>query len=243
MQELKLMISFTKGYCAHPYWPAREKVINIQKESGTKRARSETKRIQALRDYLDSKDMTTEYYEDLVKQADRQFYTTADMFDPQGHEPNEIVIPGHQWYGALANASFVATKSIRVCTAEQIRTELHVGDLFTGKTKGDGLWERFVVVKLGVGTKLSNQRALRSNEYIKDFSAPLTISFNDEIDYKKVANFMAWCGREIGVGASRKLGWGRFTVAIVSNGVVASKVSPIEAIVPVVPIKRVKLAA
>lgn len=41
-------------YIAHPYWPEREKLINIQKESGLSRARTAQTRRKALDDYLAS---------------------------------------------------------------------------------------------------------------------------------------------------------------------------------------------
>ena len=81
-------LEFPKGYIAHPYWPEREKVINIQKESGTKRARSEEKRIKNLRDYLVQRGLSMEDYEELVRKADRQFYTVADL--------NGAVLPDHR---------------------------------------------------------------------------------------------------------------------------------------------------
>jgi hypothetical protein len=45
-------------YIAHPYWPEREKLINIQKESGLSRARTAQTRRKALDDYLASISMT-----------------------------------------------------------------------------------------------------------------------------------------------------------------------------------------
>jgi hypothetical protein len=206
-------IEFSKGYIAHPYWAAREKLINIQKESGTKRVRSEEKRHKVLRDYLAANNMSMEDYEALEAQADRQFYQARDLGNANGHSLDEIVIPAHQLYGMCAQACELASAAYRIARAENLRTVLQVEDLFTGKIKADGVWERFVVVTAGAGNKLSNQRALRSNEFIGPFTSQLTVSFSEDVlDPRKVDDFIGFCGREIGVGASRKLAWGRFVI-------------------------------
>lgn len=212
--NLEAKITFVKGYIAHPYWPAREKLINVQKESGVNRVRSEEKRGKVLRDYLQSKGMTMEDYEKLGEDANRPFYTgTEAQVMEVGHDKQEIIIPSHQIYGALVQTAFVASSSIRICKPEQVRTVLHVSDVWTGKRKEDGVWDRFVVVKTGTGNKLSNQRALRSNPYLGPFTAPISFTFDEEVlGAAKVKEFVSYTGREIGIGASRKLGWGRFKV-------------------------------
>jgi hypothetical protein len=212
--KINATITFDKGYIAHPYWPELEKAINIEKESGTRRARSEEKRVKALRDYLTSHNMTMEDYLALKQKAERPFYTVATTLGTvNGHQLDEIVIPSHQLYGALAQACDLASSSLRIAKTEQLRTVLTVDDIFTGKDKADGVWDRFVVVKAGAGQKLSNQRALRSNAYLGPFTADWGVSFSEEIlNVNKVKDFLQYAGREIGVGASRKLGWGRFSL-------------------------------
>ena len=85
--------------------------------------------------------------------------------------------------------------------------------IYTGKSKPDGAWERFAVVSAGTGAKLSNQRGFRSNDYIRQFSGRLTIEFDASLaDQSRVRDFITYAGREVGIGASRKMGWGRFTV-------------------------------
>jgi hypothetical protein len=210
--QLTATLSFAKGYIAHPYWPARERLINVQKESGTKRARSEEKRIAALKNYLAAHNMSMEDYLLLEQEADRQFYCSRDLADANGHDRNEIVIPAHQWYGMAAQACDLASSSIRIAKAENIRTILQISDSFTGKLKADGVWDRFVVVTAGAGNKLSNQRALRSNEYLGPFTTDVTLMFSEDIVApNKVRDWFQFAGREIGVGASRKFGWGRFS--------------------------------
>ncbi len=199
-------LHFSGRYIAHPYWPECERLIKIQKESGLKRVRSQEKATQVLNDYLAAHKMTLEDYERLEKAAQRPFYTLDGT--------SEIVISDHQMYGCLAQAASLASSSVRIARIEQLRSVITVSDFRTGKTEADGVWERFVVVKLGTGTKASNQRALRSNPYIEAFDATGIISFSpDVLDTDKLRHFLEFAGREIGVGASRKLGCGRFELA------------------------------
>lgn len=211
--EVRIEAHFEKGYIGHPYWPAREKLINIQKESGVNRVRSEQRREKALRDYLSSKGLTMADYSALEVEADIPFYTRDGT--------PEIVIPAHHVHGMMANACDLCSSSIRIARTEQIRTVVTSTDWATGKMAADGVWERFVVVKSGSGQALSNQRALRTNPYIGVGEKGEGAAFNttgelhfigDKEQLPKLQEFLAWAGREIGLGAARKLGWGRFEI-------------------------------
>lgn len=206
--NLTCKTKFPKGYIAHPYWPARERLIDITKKSGINRARSEGNRERALDSYLKKIGMEASEFRELEAAADRPFYTARDVHIAAD---DEIVIPAHQIYGALAQACDIAPATIRLARAEQLRTLLGVSDIRTGKTDADGKWERFVTVTAGTGAKLSNQRALRINDYIGPFEGTLTLTFDPElVNVQRVRDFVIYTGREIGVGASRKMGWGRF---------------------------------
>ena len=209
--KLKAELTFTQGYIAHPYWPELEKFINVQKESGTKRAKSEATRVKALNEYLKKKGLTMADLEALERRAVRPFYTAADVYDTE-HPEDEIVIPSHQMTAMLANGCDVASSSIKLCKVEQLRSLITAGHVWTGKTKADGVYSRFVVVKTGSGQVLSNQRSLRENPYIGKFTGTLELTFSeDQLKPDKVRDFVSFCGSDIGVGASRKMGWGRFT--------------------------------
>jgi len=202
--RIKLIAHFEKGLVGDPYWPEQEKVINILKESGAKRVRSREKAEKALSDYLQQLDMKMEDFHKLERLAARPFYTLDGT--------TEIVISEHQLYGMLAQACQLATSAVRLTRAEQVRTLLTTTDWRTGKVEADGVWSRFVVVT-GAQGKLSNQRALRENAYIAGFDATGEMAFSEEmLEPEKVKRFLVFCGREVGVGASRKLGWGRFEV-------------------------------
>ena len=209
--RIAVTLHLPKGYIGHPYWPERERVITIQKESGVNRARSLDKRDKTLRAYLDSKGITLDDYRALEARAAREFYVGADV-DDSSALPDEIVLPAHHLHGLMAQAADVAPSSIRLAKPEQIRNLLAWSSLRTCKTKPDGTWERFVTVKGGMGNKLSNQRGLRVNQYIADVTATGTLTLVNPEHEKKVRQFIAWAGEEIGLGASRKLGWGRFVV-------------------------------
>jgi hypothetical protein len=106
-----------------------------------------------------------------------------------------------------------------VASRDQVRSVLGIREpIYTGKTEPDGVFERFAVVTSGTGGKLSNQRALRRNAYIGAFAGDLVLEFDRTVaEPGKVEDFIAYFGREIGIGASRKLGWGRFTIAAVNG--------------------------
>ena len=203
MISVAITLHFAKGYIGHPYWVERSKLIDIQKASGLNRVRSEDKRAKALKAFLDTHDMTMDDYRALEVAANRPFYTDAAGL---------IVISAHQLHGLMGQADDNAPSSIRLARPEQIRTLIEWEDLATGKTKPDGIFERFVPVKSGTGQMLSNQRGLRADPYIENFSASGAVKILTEEHLVKARQFIEWAGIEIGVGAARKVSYGRFTV-------------------------------
>jgi hypothetical protein len=169
------------------------------------RARSEQKREDALKEYLRRNGYTLEQYAELERLARRPFYTDA---------AGAIIISSHQMYGCLIEAARNSTASQRPCEPNNLRHLLRVSDFATGKTQADGTYKRLVMPKSGTGQPLSNQRALRMNDFIADFEAVGTLGyFPDEIrNPDELPDFLAYAGQRIGVGASRKMGCGRFVV-------------------------------
>ena len=204
-QIIVFTLSFVQGYIADPYYPEREELINIQKASGMNRSRSDAKREQALKEYLRRLDMTAEQYLDLEKLAQRPWYWNS---------AGEIVIPAHQMYGCLIEGAKTLSPSQRPCDPNNLRHILRVSDFATGKKQQDGVYQRLVMPKSGTGQPVSNQRALRKNPYIADFTATGRVTFflSDIPDAQRLMDFVAYVGQRVGVGASRKMGYGRFTV-------------------------------
>jgi len=195
--HITVTIRFEKGYIANPYWPALERLITLKKQSGVDRARSETKRQQALKAWLDKSGMTMDDFAMLARDAARPFHTS-----PTG----EILIPAHHLHGFIAATAAVVPSAMRLAKPEQIRTVLECGDFVTGKTKADGVFERFI------RNPLTNQRRLQTDEYIADFTATGQVRLVNDDLVKQAREFVAFGGREIGIGACRKMGWGRFTI-------------------------------
>jgi len=201
--EYKLIFE-KPGYIAHPYWPEREQVVNIQKQSGMNRARSEDKRDAALRRYLEKLGLTMADYKKLEVAASNEWYRNAS-----GH----IVIPRHHLSGCLVQACKSSPAGTRF-SQDQLRCLLQIADFTTDRKTADGIFERFVLPTDGKGNPISNQRRLTKNEFIAGFTAGGTIDFDkSDVSEKAVRELLQYAGKYVGVGASRKMGYGRFKVA------------------------------
>lgn len=198
-----LRAHFPRGYIAEPYWPDIERLINIQKESGMNLCRAPAKRRAALEGHLRAIGMTLAEYEALEIAAGRPFHTAAD---------GTIVIPGDKVAAFLVHVCDVIRAAGRPCRREMVRSLITTEDWITDRIGPDGVWERFAVVQ-GAGGKLSNQRGLRRSHYIADFEARGALSVDD--GYVKpdvLEDALRWGGEMVGLGACRKMGWGRFTL-------------------------------
>lgn len=194
-----------KSYIAHPYWAEREELVNIQKSSGLNRVRSDDRREKVLRDYIEKIGMSMADYEALQRLAAREWYRVDG-------EDSEIMIPRHQLSGTLVQATKTAPSGARF-KQDELRSLVQISDFLTGKKEADSVFRRFVLPKDGKGNPLSNQRALRCNEVIENFDAKGTVSFDEnDVKQKAVFELLRYAGKYIGVGASRKMGYGRFAV-------------------------------
>lgn len=202
------------NYIADPYWPERNSVIDIQKKSGMSRARSDDKRIQALQAYLKKEGITAEEYERLQKLAERSWYrVVAD------DESSEIIIPRHQFSGALVQATKNAPAGSKF-PQDDLRSKLRLADLRTGKFKADGIFERYVRPEIKPGA--AGQRRLQKNPYIENFDATCTITtIYPEDGVKHLVDYAVYF---VGCGACRKMGYGRGRV--VSCEVVETQTDP-----------------
>jgi hypothetical protein len=144
--------------------------------------------------------MTLYQYFELEKKAKEPFWK---------NEKGYIYIPINSFMACLANANDEAPARLRI---DNLRSAIIATDFITEKKKPDGNFERFAVVKSGSGQTLSNQRGLRVNAYISNFKAKGELQFDLElVSPEAIKNLIEFAGRVIGIGGSRKLGWGRFT--------------------------------
>jgi hypothetical protein len=191
------------GYVGHPYTPDMYRYIEITKLSGMNRARSTANRRKALEEHLNQIGMTLADFEELERRSKIAF-TYEDGF---------IVIPAHHVQSFLVATCDEIRSASRPSPPEQVRSRIRVTGWRTDKTEPDGNWERFALVATGTGAKLSNQRAFRTNAYITGFKARGEMSINaDFVDPKTLEAAIRWGGENVGVGASRKMGWGRFSL-------------------------------
>jgi len=191
-----------RSYIAHPFWDARNKVIEIEKKSGVNRQKSEEKRTAALRAQCDKMGCTLDDYERLKVEASEQWYRRPDR---------TIYIPRHQIAGAIVQTIGESPKALRgAFTKDNFRALVELSDFDTTLTEASGTFTRFV--------KLvdSNQRSLQSNEYIgvylekgEPFEAVGTIVCEDDKLMKTVKSLLTVAVERVGVGAARKMGFGR----------------------------------
>jgi len=204
-----------QSFCADPYRIERDKLIEIEKQSGMNRARSSANRRKALENYLQTEGLTLKDYDDLKAKAEDPWETDA---------AGNIILPKLVVEAMLVATCHRATSAIRPTSPDMVRTVIRTSPWRTDATPDMARqWERFAVVNAGTGAKLSNQRGLRRNAYIganppigdgtKPVTATGTIDINPTMvkpDTLKKA--IEWAGEWVGIGASRKMGWGRFTL-------------------------------
>lgn len=207
MNVLDLTLHFhAPGYCGNPYWPEMAKLIDIQKQSGMNRARSEANRRRALEQHLKASGMSFDEYTELERAARRSFHTNSDGF---------IILPETRILACMVNACLVAPAAMRPCNAESLRSLIKATDFVTDRKEADGVYRRFATVTSGTGAKLSNQRGLREDEYISNFDARGSVSHDpSHVKPDTLIAFLRYAGREVGIGASRKMGFGRFDVDV-----------------------------
>ena len=205
MKTLSLTVHLD-NYIGHPYWPEMARLVDITKQSGMSRTRSAANARKALEEHLKTQGMTLDDYERIKALAERPFYT----LDGEG---SAIIVPELHVTSMIVAVSDTIRAAGRPIPPDQVRAVLKATAWVTDKTAPDGVWERFAVVSSGTGAKLSNQRGFRSNPYIQDVTATGSIDIHPEMVRPEVLRAaLEWGGQHIGIGASRKMGWGRFQV-------------------------------
>lgn len=192
-----------RSYIADPYWAEQERIINIRKQSGVDRSRSEEKRSKVLADFLKRISMTTDEFKTLQARAERSWYRMDD-----DNLDSFIVIPARQVTGMLVHAADNAPAGCRI-PEDNLRSLVHVDNLVTNRKQKDGVFSRFILPKDGKGNPLSNQRRFTEDEYIKDFEAAGEIRFEDSLKPDAIKGLLSYAFESVGVGACRKMDYGR----------------------------------
>lgn len=191
-----------RSYIAHPYWPARNSCIEIEKKSGVNRQKSDEKRVAALKAECNKQGITYERYLKMRIEAARQWYQEPD---------GVIYIPRHQLAGAMVETIGGAPKALRgMFDKENFRALVQIGDFTTNRSEASGVFARFV--KLDG----SNQRSWQENEYLgvyldegEPFAADGVIALGDPKQRDTVESLLRAAVENTGVGAARKMGFGR----------------------------------
>jgi hypothetical protein len=145
--------------------------------------------------------MTRADYDELERLAARPFYM---------HDGRIIVPELHVMSMIVATCDRIGSRA-RPCAPDVARTVIAASPWHTGRQEADGSWERFAVVSSGTGAKLSNQRALRADAYIKNADADGTITVDTSVVRPEILwKALEWAGTYVGIGSARKMGWGRF---------------------------------
>ena len=190
------------NYIAHPFWPARNACIEIEKKSGVNRQKSDEKRVQALKAECGKQNITYERYLELREEAKEQWYRNDD---------GVIVIPRHQIAGALVQTIGTAPKALRGSfDRDNFRALVQISDFTTELKVSAGTFGRFVKLEG------SNQRSWQENDFIgqyldkgQPFKATGVISCQDEKQMQTVKACLTTAVENTGIGASRKMGFGR----------------------------------
>ena len=205
MKPIQIVLEMT-NYIAHPFWPARNTCIEVEKKSGVNRQKSDEKRAAALKAECSRQGITYERYLELRKEAAEQWYRFPD---------GTIYIPRHQLAGAIVQTIGSAPKALRgQFDRDNFRALIHLGDFATDRTEPDGVFARFVKLEG------SNQRSFQENEYLgcyldkgEPFHATGTIAVADAKQSDTVKALLAAAVEMTGLGAARKMGFGRGRIA------------------------------
>ena len=191
-----------ESYIAHPFWPEKERLIQIELHAHLKLLKNEDKKAAALKGQLDKEGLTMADYEALQVRAAREWY----RIDPHD-DASEIVVPRHQIAGCLVETINRTPKAINGgYNADSFRHVVRMSDFGTGKMTGDRVYSRYV--KLDG----SNKRSLQENAVIENFSMTGKVSVKPDVKPEPLARLLAYAFDEVGIGAARKMGFGRGTL-------------------------------
>ncbi len=204
-KTFKCVLEF-QNYIAHPYWPERDRVISIDLKSGVNRLKNDDKKLAALKGQCEKEGITLDNYYALIETAKRQWYRADN-----NNQASKIVIPRHQLAGCLVETIGRTPKAIKgKYEKDSFRALVQLSDFTTDRTEADGVYGRFVKLEG------SNKRDFQRNEFIGvHFKEGLLFTARGSVEVEPTAKvddlrrLFAYAVEEIGVGAARKMGFGR----------------------------------
>lgn len=188
------------GYIANPYWPEVEWCLKIEQKAGVHPRHKDDKKRKLIEHYCNQNGISLADFDAArVKIATQRWY-----FDKNG----DIYIPRHHISGMLVQTiqGHRLKSSVNV---DQLRSFLQVYDaeVLPKKQKLDFMFSRYIK------NPESNMRRLQEDEVISDFVAVGTLNFNPDIfNIRDVEDLFSYGGRWVGIGSSRKMGYGRYSV-------------------------------
>lgn len=190
-----LQVSFTlTSYIAEPFWPELSEVIGIQKLISPKLG--EEKKVAALKAILEKKGLTMADYANLQERAARKWYRNDD---------GAIIIPRHQIAGALVQTVKNAPAAIRgKFHKDSFRNYVRVSDFLTNKKEKDELFDRYVS-----NFPKTNERRRTISEVVTNVACQGVVSLADIYKVEDFERIMRVSISDVGIGACRKMGYGR----------------------------------
>ena len=193
------------SYVANPYWAEQSTLITIGKAVHPKLG--DTKKLQAIEAQCQKMGLTIDDYHRLQGAIKRKWYR-LDNNDPT----SPIIIPASNFVASLSHGISIAPGPIKkpIGDKDSLRCFISATDLVSNpaKIKADRLDERWFK------NPISNERRLQTDEVLDNTQFVGTIEVADHIKQDELKRFLDYTFRYAGIGAARKMGFGRGTVEI-----------------------------
>lgn len=186
------------NYLSNPYWTEKGRVITIMTQSGTNKQRTNEKREQALTAWLQKIGMTKEAFDILQQYGNREWHLNG-----QGC----IVLPRHQICGGLVQTVRTQPKALRGAYDEDsFRAVVQVSDFVTDRKPVDAkIYSREVCPD----PRKSTQRQHQEHPYLENFDAYGHVIVRAGQKLGDLGRIMEHTINTVGIGAARKMGYGR----------------------------------
>ena len=225
MKELKLKIHLEK-YCAAPYTDALQEKIDLEQKAGISwRTKNPEKYKATMEAYLPTQKWTWAEFLQLVSDANIHWYTTKDGY---------IVVPEVNAQAFIGNLmcdskAWVVPKILRQSVIKgklgsaNCRAKIVMSQLVSDKKITDEIeYTRFIkpVDK--------NQKRQQVNWYVEDVTLTGSVRFHPSVEQDRLLDLLAFGVQEVGIGACRKLGWGRGSIVEPTGWEIVGEVEEVE---------------